>query len=275
VLVTRDGWIKRQRTINLASTRMREGDEALALVGGSTTESIVLLTNKGSAYNLRINDVPQSTGHGTPVQQLFKFKDGERLVAAVGTDPRVMPEFGMPKPELGEEYEDPYPHMLAVTKQGMALRFCLWPHKEVSTSRGRMFGKLRENDEFVAVFKVYAEDDACALTRTGRFLRCNSPEVSLLSGPGLGVIFIKLEDGDEVVSAFTAGTPVEVEKATGGSMKVTSSGRDAVSRGGKGHELWKRGAVKRVSMPEPALPNLEALAAEDEAGGKKKITKKA
>src|SRR4029079_18127592 len=125
VLITRDGWIKRQRSINLASTRMREGDEALALVGGSTKESLLLFTNKGSAYNLRIHDVPQSTGHGTPVQQLFKFKDGERLVAAVGTDPRVMPEFAMPKPELGEEYEDPYPHMLAVTKQGMALRFCL------------------------------------------------------------------------------------------------------------------------------------------------------
>ena len=29
----RDGWVKRQRTINLETTRMREGDEVLALVG--------------------------------------------------------------------------------------------------------------------------------------------------------------------------------------------------------------------------------------------------
>ena len=274
VLVTRDGWIKRQRTINLASTRMREGDEALALVGGSTTESVVLLTNKGSAYNLRINDVPQSTGHGTPVQQSFKFKDGERLVAAVGTDPRVMPEFAFPKPELGEEYEEPYPHMVAVTRQGMALRFCLWPHRDPSTTRGRMFGKLRDGDEFVAVFKVYAEDDVCALTRAGRFLRCNAQEISLLGGPGLGVILIRLDDGDEVVSAFPATTPIEIEKATGGSMKLSPDNRETVSRGGKGTELWKRGAVKRVVMPEPALPNLEALA-EAEAAGKKKVSKKA
>ena len=274
VLVTRDGWIKRQRTINLASTRMREGDEALALVGGSTTESVILLTNKGSAYNLRINDVPQSTGHGTPVQQLFKFKDGERLVAAVGTDPRVMQEFGFPKPELGEEYEEPYPHMVAVTRQGMALRFCLWAHKDPSNARGRMFGKLREGDEFVAVFKVYAEDDVCALTRAGRFLRCNAPEISLLGGPGLGVILIRLEDGDEIVSAFPATTPVEIEKATGGSMKLNPDDRETVSRGGKGFELWKRGAVKRVVMPEPALPNLEAVA-EAEGPAKKKVSKKA
>ncbi|MFZ6184069.1 DNA gyrase/topoisomerase IV subunit A [Nannocystis pusilla] len=258
VLVTRDGWIKRQRTINLASTRMREGDEALALVGGSTTESVILLTNKGSAYNVRINDVPQSTGHGTPVQQLFKFKDGERLVAAVGTDARVMPEFGMPKPELGEEYEEPYPHFLAVTRSGMALRFTLWPHREVSTTRGRMFGKLREGDEFVAVFKVYAEDDVCALTRSGRLLCCTAQEVSLLSGPGLGVILVKLDDGDEVAGAFPGSVTVEVEKATGGSMKVGAGAVKPTARGGKGAELWKRGAVKKITLPEPTLPDLEA-----------------
>ena len=41
-LVTRDGWIKRQRNVKLETTRMREGDAPLALIGGSTRESIVL-----------------------------------------------------------------------------------------------------------------------------------------------------------------------------------------------------------------------------------------
>jgi DNA gyrase subunit A len=267
VLVTRDGWIKRQRTINLAATRMREGDEALALVGGSTRESVVLFTNKGSAYTLRIHDVPQSTGHGTPVQQIFKFKDGERVIAAAGTDPRVMPEFGFEKPELGADYEEPYPHFLAVTKQGMALRFTLWPHREPSTSRGRMFGKLREGDEFVGVHKVYAEDDACALTRGGRLLCCNAMDVSLLGGPGLGVIFIKVDDDDEVVASFLSKADVAVEKDTGGTQKLTAANRAVTGRGGKGTELWKRGNIKKVTLPEPALPNLEEA---DEAKKSKK-----
>src|SRR5690606_31078136 len=68
VLITRDGWIKRQRNVNLETTRMREGDAPLALIGGSTRECIVLFSNRGSAYVLRINDVPPSSGHGTPVQ---------------------------------------------------------------------------------------------------------------------------------------------------------------------------------------------------------------
>ena len=261
VLITRDGWIKRQRTINLASTRMREGDEALALVGGSTRECVVLFTNKGSAYTLRIHDVPQSTGHGTPVQQLFKFKDGERVVAAVGTDPRVMPEFGFARPELGEEYEEPYPHMLAVTKGGMALRFTLWPHRDPSTSRGRMFGKAREGDEFIAVFKVYAEDDVAALTRQGRLLVASSQEVSLLGGPGLGVILVKLDDDDELAAATPSTVEMQVEKATGGTQKVVGKQYRPVTRGGRGVELWKRGAVKKVGLPEPAVPSLELGAA--------------
>jgi DNA gyrase subunit A len=268
VLVTRDGWIKRQRSINLASTRMREGDEALALVGGSTRESVILFTNKGSAYTLRIHDVPQSTGHGTPVQQLFKFKDGERVIAAVGTDPRVMPEFGFPKPELGAEYEEPYPHLLAVTRQGMALRFTLWPLREPSTSRGRMFGKVRDGDEFVAAFKVYAEDDLCALTRGGRMLCCNSQEVSLLGGPGLGVILIKVDGDDEVVAAFPSAHEVSVEKDTGGTQKLGAGTRAVTGRGGRGAELWKRGNIKRVILPEPEVPNFEV--AEDAAKKAKK-----
>ncbi|MGB1015776.1 MAG: DNA gyrase/topoisomerase IV subunit A, partial [Nannocystaceae bacterium] len=90
VLVTRDGWVKRGRKINLKTTRMREGDEPLALIGGSTRECLILFSNKGSAYTLRINDIPPSTGHGIPVQKLLKFKDGERVIGAVGTDVRVM-----------------------------------------------------------------------------------------------------------------------------------------------------------------------------------------
>ena len=265
VLVTRDGWIKRQRTINLETTRMREGDEPLALVGGSTRECVVILTNMGSAYVCRINDVPPSTGHGTPVQKLFKFKDGERVVAAVGTDPRVMPEFGEPKPELGEEYEEPYPHLLAVTRQGQSLRFALWPHREPSTSRGRMFARLGQGDEVVAAFKVYVEDVVCALTREGRLLACEAGEVNLLSGAGKGVRFIKLDGGDEVVGAFHATAQVEIDKSTGGSQKLTGTDREPATRGGKGRPVFKRGQVKRLVLPPPAVPNLSTD--EDEVEG--------
>ncbi len=257
VLVTRDGWIKRQRSINLETTRMREGDAPLALVGGSTRHSLVLLTNKGTAYVTRINDVLASTGHGTPVQQMFKFKDGERVIAAVGTDPRVMPEFGFDKPDLGEEYEDPYPHILAVSKRGYALRFALWPHKEPSNSRGRMFSRVAKDDEIVSAFKVYAEDTVCALTHKGRLLSCEAGEINLLSGPGKGVILIKPDAKDYVEGAFMASTPIKIHKTSGGVQKLTGAEREPTSRGGKGRPVFKRGAVKTLELPLPEVPVLD------------------
>ena len=256
VLVTRDGWIKRQRSINLETTRMREGDAPLALVGGSTRNCVVLFTNKGTAYVTRINDVPASTGHGTPVQQLFKFKDGERVIGAVGTDPRVMSEFAFEKPELGEEYEDPYPHILAVSKRGYALRFTLWPHKDPSNSRGRMFSRVAKDDEIVAAFKVYAEENVCALTHKGRLLCCNAMEINLLSGPGKGVIFIKTDPADHVVGAFPADTAIQIQKSSGGTQKLTGADREPTSRGGKGRPVFKRGNVKKLNLPLPTVPEL-------------------
>jgi DNA gyrase subunit A len=259
VLITRDGWIKRQRNVNLESTRMREGDAPLALVAGSTRESIVLFSNRGSAYVLRINDVPPSTGHGTPVQKLFKFKDGEKVIGATTTDARFTPEFAEPsKPELGEEYEEPYPHFVAVSKQGMALRFTLWPHREPSTRNGRLFGKLKADDEFVDVFQVYAEDTLCALTRKGKLLCCEVMDVNLLAGPGRGVTLIKVEDKDELIVAWKGSQSIEVTKSSGGTLKLSASQATVTNRGGKGRPVMKRGEVKSVAYPIPPTPDFEA-----------------
>jgi DNA gyrase subunit A len=165
-----------------------------------------------------------------------------------------MEEFTFPKPELGAEYEEPYPHLLALTRGGMALRFALWPHKDPSTTRGRMFGKLKGDDEFIAVFKVYAEDPVTVVTRSGRALTCLAGEINLLAGPGTGVIMIKLAEGDEVIAGFPAHLHVSVEKSTGAVARV--DGGEPSARGGRGVELIKRGAIKRVIWPEPVVPSL-------------------
>src|SRR5687767_8625604 len=69
VIVSRDGWLKRQKEVrDLSTTRLREGDAVLAVLPGSTRATIVLFTNFGVAYTARIIDVPASTGYGEPVR---------------------------------------------------------------------------------------------------------------------------------------------------------------------------------------------------------------
>ena len=90
VIVSRDGWVKRQKEVkDLSTTRLREGDAVLAAFAGSTRATCVFFTNFGVAYTCRIIDVPASTGYGEPIQRLFKLKDGEKVVAAMSLDPRV------------------------------------------------------------------------------------------------------------------------------------------------------------------------------------------
>ncbi len=137
VILSRDGWLKRVREVkDLSATRLREGDAILAVIRGSTKEPMAIFSNFGSAYILRINDVPASTGYGEPVQKLFNFRDGERVVGALSVS-----EKDTPKGTLA----------VAVSKNGFGLRFGFDAHRELSTRAGRRFAKPADGDEIVGV----------------------------------------------------------------------------------------------------------------------------
>ena len=147
VLVTADGWIKRQKEVrDLAATRLREGDALLAALAGSTRATVVFFSNFGAAYTARIVDVPATTGHGEPVQRLFKLRDGERVVAAMSLDERAAPGIA-----AAGEGEAPPRHAVAVTSDGYSLRFGLEPFAEPSTRAGRRFARPAAGAEVVGV----------------------------------------------------------------------------------------------------------------------------
>src|SRR5678815_3780015 len=140
VIVSRDGWVKRQKEVrDLSATRLREGDSVLAVLPGSTRATVAFFTNLGAAYTSRIIDVPASTGYGEPVQKLFKLRDGERIIAAFSLDPRVAGEI-TPK----KEGAIPRVHAIAVTSDGYSLRFGLDSFVEPSTRTGRRFARPSE-----------------------------------------------------------------------------------------------------------------------------------
>ena len=258
VVLTRQGWIKRQREIrDLGSTRLRDGDEVLDVAAGSTRSVVALFSNHGVCFVTRIADIPPTTGYGSPVQKLFKLGDGERIVRMVGMDSRVL-EVPEPDPSA-EEPEGPY--ALAVTRGGMSLCLSLRAHREASTRAGRRYMRLGKGDEvlYVGVYEDGA-NMACVTTQ-GRALICDADEISLLSGPGKGVMLIKLAKDDRVVGArllVSASDALVVEKAkSGAKLTVTTRKYRVVSRAGKGHELFKRGAIARVIPEAPSVPALE------------------
>ena len=92
VIVSRDGWVKRQKEVkDLATTRLREGDAVLAVLRRQHARDGGVLHELRRRLHGRIIDVPASTGYGEPIQRLFKFRDGEQVVSAVSLDPRATP----------------------------------------------------------------------------------------------------------------------------------------------------------------------------------------
>ncbi len=253
VVVSRDGWIKRQKEVkDPAATRLREGDEILAAVGGSTRATLVLFTTLGVAYTCRFVDVPASTGYGEPVQRLFKFRDGERVVAVMSLDPRVSPDLHPLR-----EGETPARHALAATSDGYALRFSLAPYIEPSTRAGRKFVKMPAGVEVVGVVQVTGDETVIAATREARAMLCPAGEVNVLSGPGRGVILIKIDAAKDRLLGFIASRGdrdlMVVETSRGAEQTVSSAKYDVTSRGGKGRELLQRGSFTRVVPPAPQV----------------------
>ena len=245
MIVSRDGWVKRQKEVrDLSTTRLREGDSVLAVLPGSTRATVVFFTNLGAAYTSRIIDVPASTGYGEPVQKLFKLRDQERVIAAVSLDPRVAGEI-TPK----KEGAVPRVHAIAVTSDGYSLRFGLDSFVEPSTRAGRRYARPSEGVEVVGVAKISGDEIVIAATEEARAILCRADEVNYLSGPGKGVILIKLGDKDRVLG-FIASTGdrdiMRVETSRGAEQTISTTKYEVTGRGGKGRELLQRGQFTRV-----------------------------
>jgi DNA gyrase subunit A len=268
VVVSRDGWIKRQKEVkDLSATRLREGDSVLAALAGSTRATAVFFTNLGTAYTCRFVDVPASTGYGEPVQKLFKFKDGERIVAAYSLDARVRGDIGVvpasgeggERPADAPAAEAPPVHAVAVTSDGYSLRFSLAGLVEPSTRAGRRFARVPDGAEVVTVERCTGRETMIAATREARAMLCAVEEINFLSGPGRGVILIKLQDDDRVIGAMASRGDrdlMTVETSRGAEQTISTAKYDVTGRGGRGRELMQRGQFMRV-IPEPvALPVL-------------------
>ena len=253
VVVSRDGWVKRQKEVkDVASTRVREGDAVMAVLPGSTRASVVFFSNFGVAYTSRIADIPASTGYGEPIQRFFKLRDREKIVAAYSLDPRVVGVVSAKK-----EGDVPPAHGVAVSSDGYSLRFSLEPFVEPSTRAGRRYARVSEPKEIVGVARVTGDETIIAATRAARALLCSVDEVNFLSGPGRGVILIKLNEGDRVLG-FIASTGdrnlMTVETSRGAEQTISTTKYEVTGRGGKGRELLQRGQFTRIIWAVPEAP---------------------
>jgi len=261
VIVTRDGWVKRQGTYSdLDAIRTRDGDEVGWVLAGSTRATVGFFTNYGTCYTTRITEIPSTTGYGDPVQKLFSFDDGEHVVGVVSFDDRAVPAPVPPEPSDQGELFDPddpeapdHPYVVALTKGGQATRFTLDGYLEPSIRTGRKYMRLEDEDEVVRVHLARGDENVCLASHDGRALIFPVHQVSVYKGPAKGLRAIRLEEGDRVLGfalSRQARQGLAVQTNNGRDEIVRTTKFDITNRGAKGTLVIQRGYFAEV-FPEP------------------------
>jgi len=275
VIVTRDGWMKRQGSYSdVDSIRVRDGDEVGWVLPGSTRATVGFFTNYGTCYTTRIAEIPSTTGYGDPVQKLFSFDDGEYVVGVVSFDDRVLPDAYPPEapdqedlfesddfsPEAPEAPDRPY--VVALSKGGQATRFTVDGFTDPSTRTGRMFMKLEDGDEVVGARLAQGHENVCLASHDGRALIFPVHQVSVYKGPAKGVRAINLQEDDRVLG-FTLSTRARegltVETNNGREEIVRTTKFDTTNRGAKGTLVIKRGYFAEI-FPDPVVCSMDGQA---------------
>jgi DNA gyrase subunit A len=280
VIVTRDGWIKRQKSFtDIASIRVRDEDRVGWVYRARARQTLTFFTDRGMAYSLRVNDVVLTTGHGEPIQRQFSFEDGEHIVDVICHDPRCLPRPAKvtkkaPKnvqtllPGVSTNGEVPHaeangdggepegPFGIAFTAGGKVLRFSLATHATVSNKKGRAVMRLDAafpGDKVIAARPTTGEETVSVVTKLARLLVFPIGEVNVVSGVAKGVTAIRLGPKDEVLGvALTIGESerFRVRTGRGAEQVVRPSKYPLTSRGGKGYAILQRGALDGIIEEE-------------------------
>ena len=296
VIVTRDGWTKRQKSFtDVASIRVRDDDRVGWAYRARARQTLTFFTDRGIAYTMRVNDLPMTTGHGEPIQKQFAFEDQEHIVGVVCHDPRCVPDSSK-HPQIAPRYVQrmltggldvdlyadgahgpsgkngngevaalpPPPYAIAVTAGGKVLRFALAPLAAVSTRKGRVVVRLDpgfKGDLVVGVEATDGSENLCLATRAARVLIFPVTEANIVAGVARGVTAIRLDAKDRVLGFLLANKKREgltVRTNRGAIQIVRATKYPVTGRGGKGYAILQRGSLDAVVPGEAEpIPSLE------------------
>ncbi|MBO5753476.1 MAG: DNA topoisomerase IV subunit A [Proteobacteria bacterium] len=261
VIVTKAGLFKRQKSFSdIASIRTKENDAVAFVRYGSTRCPLILLSSLGKAYTMLVDNVPATTGHGTPIATMFKLEDGEQIIGAYIDDPRFLcPEdkpatetpkslldfMGIPKEDVPQDVRC----IVAVSKMAQIVRLPLEPFSAVSTTNGRIYMRLNDGDTVMTTAISREAGYVSVISTNTRANVFALADVPPLKTAGKGYRTLGLDPGTTLAAARIVTTDTEgVRVQLSDRREITLSMRrlSGGERGGKGRLLIRRGTVVAV-----------------------------
>src|SRR5712671_3108335 len=263
VTVSHAGYVKRN-PVSLYRAQKRGGkgktgasaaeDDFIEQIFVASTHAYLLLfTNKGRVFWLKVHELPQAgraargkaivnlvpLGPEEKVAALLPVKELPKKAAAEGDEPEAERTTG-PQDEARAAAEQAIaiskgPYIVFVTRNGLIKRTAL-----SAFSRPRPSGlkalSIEENDSLVSVMHARGTEDVVIGTADGMAIRFEQKEVRSMGRTAYGVKGITLEEGDHVVGAelVHSGSTLLTVTENGYGKRTTIDEYRRTHRGGKG-----------------------------------------
>jgi DNA gyrase subunit A len=165
-------------------TNLKEGDIIEHILTTTAHSYLLFFSNSGRVYRLKAHEIPKRdrTARGTAVVNVVPMKPEDGVAAVINT----------------RDYES-YRYLLIATRGGMVKK-TLFREYDSSRKEGIIALNLKEGDEVVRVRPTSGGDDILLITKKGKAIRFPESSVRDMGRTATGVIGIKLDDDDEVVS---------------------------------------------------------------------------
>ncbi len=184
--------------------RTREEDFVTHLFVASTHAYIMIFTDRGRAYWLRVHEIPDvgPGGRGKAIANLVRLGEGEKIAALLAV--REFP------PEAGRQF------IVMGTRRGVVKKTDL-----TAFSRPRAGGitamGVPDDDAVIAAVATEGADELLVATRDGMAIRFRESDIRVMGRAAYGVRGITLREGDEVVA-------MDVVRPGGTILTVTEHG---------------------------------------------------
>ncbi|MDD4352722.1 MAG: DNA gyrase subunit A, partial [Candidatus Gracilibacteria bacterium] len=162
----------------------KEEDSVEHILITNTHDEILLFTNKGRVFKLKVYEVPQfgRAAKGQALANLVQVAPDEKVTAMISVS----------KKEEADKY------YFMATKKGVVKKSKIEDFKNVRQS-GLIAIKLRPGDELHWVRHTSGENEIMMVTRDGQSIRFLEKDVRSMGRASTGVRGVKLRSGDEVV----------------------------------------------------------------------------
>ena len=235
IAMTNLGYIKRMSVSNFRSQnrggkgikgmQTLEDDYIEELMMTTNHHYLMFFTNRGKVYRLKTYEIPESsrTSRGVAIVNLLQLTPGEKITAMI---------------PIREYAEDKY--LFMATKQGMVKKTSISEYNNIRKT-GLTAINLRDDDDLIEVKITDNERDVVLVSKEGQCIRFHETDVRPTGRVSMGVIGMKLDEGDEVVGMQLdiQGEALLIVSENGLGKRTMMEEFTPQLRGGKGVKCYK------------------------------------